>query len=48
MTEGQLSRTVRIAASFTVPPDAGSVYIGAIKVQLLRGGYDMTVEDDYT
>jgi hypothetical protein len=48
MTEGQLSRTVRIAASFTVPPDAGSVYIGTIKVESLPGGYDMTVEDDYS
>lgn len=42
------SQTLRVAADFTVSPDAKSVYIGTLGIQQSStGGYRVGVEDDY-
>lgn len=46
-TEGQLARTQRVGARFTVLPGAESVYVGTIKIESVQGGYVQHVINDY-
>jgi len=46
-SEGQLARTSRVGARFTVPQGVESVYIGTVKIEALEGGYIQSIDDDY-
>ena len=46
-TEGQLARTSRVGARFTVPRGEESVYVGTIKIEAVQSGYVQSVIDDY-
>ena len=46
-TEGQLARTSRVGARFTVPRGSESLYIGTIKVEAMQSGYVNSVLDNY-
>jgi len=46
-TEGQLARTSRVGARFTVPHDVESVYVGMVKIEAVLNGYTTVILDDY-
>ena len=46
-TEGQLARTSRVGARFTVPRGEESLYVGTIKIEAVQSGYVQSVIDDY-
>jgi len=46
-TEGQLARTSRVGARFTVPQGEESVYVGTVKIESVYNGYATVILDDY-